>query len=836
MTSFALRAVLIVILSIGLLFAAMFAVILPSLENAILEQKREMIRELTNSAWNILARHEQDAAAGLISRKQAQEQTIEQLRSLHYGQQMKDYFWVNDMQPRMIVHPYRTDLENKDLSQFCDPDGKKIFVEMVEIVKKSGSGYLQYRWQWKDNADLVVPKLSFVKGFEPWGWIIGTGVYINDVHQEVQTARHRLMIVTLLILLVVFLLLGILLWESIATDRRRLKAEAALQRSEEKYRKLVESSGECLLLQIGHDTLYANQSMLHLLECDWENLALMQFADIFVPTPEEIATGQRFFQKFLQGDPVPAIFETVLKTRSGCNKEVTVSFSRITINNQPGLVAVTTDVSERRQKEAIQEEFLREAQVANRFWEKPVGEIIDTDWQLADGKDTLKNLLSAAILPRILAQENGFAIIRKEDVLNILNEGCKEDSALEKCAWKKAATLSENTPAWQAFEILSQNDFAPLAVLSERRDIKGIITGKELIANLSFSPQLLQKELQTAETADSLARVNRRFFEWATYLVRSGLKPEIVNRMISENTDQIAIQAIRIATIEAGEAPVPFAFVALGSAARKEQTLCTDQDNALIFADVPEEQKIETRDYFLKLSQKVCKILADCGYKECEGGFMASNPAWCASESDWLAIYRKWVSTSEAEDLLHAKIFFDLRTMAGDSNLVERLKAKVAQQLEQIPGFFFLLARNVLLFQPPISFLGNFIADPDVKDREVINIKGVMALITDFARIYSLKNNLSDNNTVARLQNMQGLEILTGESLNEIKQMFDQLMKMRLEHQARAIFIGREADNYLEPNLLTGLERTCLKEILSQIKNYQVRLSYDFTGSMNQQV
>lgn len=835
MTSFAIRAVLIVVISIGLLFAAMFVVILPSLENAILEQKREMIRELTNSAWNIMARHEQDAAAGLISSDEARKRSIEQLRSLHYGQQMKDYFWVNDLHPRMIVHPYRTDLENKDLREFRDPDGKRIFVEMAEIVKNSGSGYLQYRWQWKDDPNRIVEKLSFVKGFKPWGWVIGTGVYIDDVQKEIQTARHKLLILSLVVMLAVLILLGLLLWDSITTDRKRLKAETALQKSEEKYRKLVESSGECLLLQIGQDSLYANQSMLHLLESSWEELVSRQLKDIFAPTPEEIASGQRYFQRFLAGEPVPAIFETLLTTGSGKTRNVTVSFSRISIKDQQGLVIVANDVSQQRQKEAMQEAFLREAQAGNRFWEKPTAEAADTDFKLVTSGQLL-DFVESGDKYWILARENNFFTIHSEEILGQLQKGKDLSSSFITCEWHKSQQIYGSAPVWQALSVLQNDYFRPLVVVDSNQKPIGVISANDLARISSFSPHLLRVELEAAENETELAKANRRFFEWLIYLVRSGIKSSMINRMMSDNTDLVVRMAVKLAQNEAGPSPVAWGFFVLGSGARQEQTLCTDQDNAIIFSDVAPEILEKTRAYFLQLGQEVCRTLSLCGYRECEGGFMANQAKWCLTKSEWQNTYEKWLKTSEAEDLLHAKIFFDVRTVAGEDGLLQDLLTYIDGKLRELPGFFFLLARNVLLFQPPISFMGNFVADPDVKDREVLNIKGIMALLSDFARIYALKHNFKCNHSCERFQAMAQQEILTGESHAEIKRMFDFLMSMRLEHQAGLLFRGQTADNYIEPAALSALDQSALKEILSQIKNYQVRLSYDFTGSMHQQV
>ena len=144
--SFLLRIVVPTILTIVLFVLALFTIIIPTIEHNSLERKREMIRELTNAAWNILAKFEYDEQQGLMTRQQAQNQAIEQIRNLHYGERMKDYFWINDMQPRMVIHPYRTDLNGKDLSDYTDPNGKKLFVEMVDVVRQSGAGYVEYKW------------------------------------------------------------------------------------------------------------------------------------------------------------------------------------------------------------------------------------------------------------------------------------------------------------------------------------------------------------------------------------------------------------------------------------------------------------------------------------------------------------------------------------------------------------------------------------------------------------------------------------------------------------------------------------------------------------------
>jgi PAS domain S-box-containing protein len=226
-----LRLVLPSVLTIVLFTGALFAVILPALENAFVDRKREMIRELTQTAWDTLAYYHAQQELGRLTRAQAQEQAIAQLRAMRYGDDNKDYFWINDLGPRIVMHPYRPDLEGEDVSDFTDPHGKRLFAEMVEVAKRQGQGYVDYMWQWKDDPKHIVPKVSFVKEFKPWGWVVGTGIYVEDVAQQVSVITGRLTWVGLAIILIVALLEMFMVSQTLRSEQRRQKAQREVERS-----------------------------------------------------------------------------------------------------------------------------------------------------------------------------------------------------------------------------------------------------------------------------------------------------------------------------------------------------------------------------------------------------------------------------------------------------------------------------------------------------------------------------------------------------------------------------------------------------------------------------
>ena len=229
---FSKRIVLPTIITIVLFISAIFFMIIPAIEKNSMDHKREMIRELTNSAWNILAKLHDDEQRGLLTRDQAQRQAIEQIRGLHYGQEVKDYFWINDMHPRMVIHPYRIDLNGKDLSDYTDPDGKRVFVEMVSTVKQHGSGFVHYKWQSYDNKNLILPKISYVKGFAPWGWIIGTGIYVEDIRMEIAEMSSKVIQISLGIFFLISLLFTSIIRQSYKTQKQQKIAEEELKRTQ----------------------------------------------------------------------------------------------------------------------------------------------------------------------------------------------------------------------------------------------------------------------------------------------------------------------------------------------------------------------------------------------------------------------------------------------------------------------------------------------------------------------------------------------------------------------------------------------------------------------------
>ncbi len=341
---FVLRVVLPAVAAMALFLIAFWGLILPSFEQTLVERKREMIRELTNAAWSVLAAYEADERAGALTREQAQAAAAGVVAELRYGEDRLDYFWIQDTAPSMVMHPYRTDLDGEDISGFTDPRGVPIFVEFAELVEAQEEGYVDYVWQWFDDPDRLEPKESYVKGFEPWDWVIGTGLYVDDVQAEIDRIERNLLVAALGIFGLIALLLLFVLQQSLRIERRREEGVERLRDSNARYHALVEATSEGTLLIVDGRLRYANPTFLELLGYSARQLEFLDPTDVLPRGGNEALWGA-----LESGDDEAAVLgvprEGVL-TRSGGNTiECILTLEPVEFGGQAGHILLARDVT-----------------------------------------------------------------------------------------------------------------------------------------------------------------------------------------------------------------------------------------------------------------------------------------------------------------------------------------------------------------------------------------------------------------------------------------------------------------------------------------------------------
>ena len=165
-----------------LAFALVFAWVIPQVKKNMYDGRYLMTKHVVESAWGVLDYYSKQAKTNAITSDEAQKRAMETIKIMRYGD--NEYFWLNDTGPKMLMHPIKPEMDGKDMSDYKDPNGKLFFVAFVDVCKREGAGFVGYEWP-KPGATKPVPKISYVKSFPEWGWIIGSGIYLDDVQKEI---------------------------------------------------------------------------------------------------------------------------------------------------------------------------------------------------------------------------------------------------------------------------------------------------------------------------------------------------------------------------------------------------------------------------------------------------------------------------------------------------------------------------------------------------------------------------------------------------------------------------------------------------------------------------
>ncbi len=944
-----LKIILPTILSILLFILTIFLIIIPRFQQNIMNGKREMIEELTNSAWSILSKYENDEREGLMTREEAQQTAISRIRYLRYGDENKDYFWITDMTPVMVMHPFRSDLDGKDLSDFTDPHGKRLFVEMVETVRKSEHGFVDYMWQWKDDSLKIVPKLSYVKIFKPWNWVIGTGVYIEDVKEEIAALTHRMILISVSISFVIALLLLYIIKQSVSIEQKRIKAENELHESKEKYRTLVEAATEGLLMVIDGRISFSNkiisnitgytpeelhdQSLTEILsksnnvhitdtllkktikdgqyELNLKNksgdlvnvLVTSSSTDFYGKTvnilivkdisiDKDLTTKSLDFQKLISTLDVgffkasltskgKIIFanETavkilgynnidelsksnllellagtderkqlrknllengylknkVLKIVTNSGNHTIISLSLVLLNNGNSEDMICDGIIEDitlQEKERIQTESIIAQLKANDFkLEEPVSKFmapvttIDSDSTLGEIIAILSRKKTDCLLLTKNKKDN-IGIITGTDIQQrILALNLNLDNPAYMIMSSPVIYLTEDANLIDALSLCESEKINHPVIKSRSGAISGILNVADVYKLLANSSSFLISSIKKAESDDQLKICHSNLQMLLKPMIKSGISISYITDVTTPVSDAIIQRLIGLSICELGPPPAKFSFICLGSEGRKEETLFTDQDNAIIYEDVSKEREKAVNEYFLKLGEHVCNSLNNVGYSFCKGNIMARNSQWCKPYSTWVKYFTGWIAEPEPQNILDASIFFDFRSVYGDHEISRQLKKRISDSINDSPLFLYHLAYNTFNVKPQHISSSGLLSD---RAADMIDLKSAITPIIMFARTYSLKYSVQDSNTIERLKSLKANNVLSGSLIDEILFSYNFLMKLRFRNQVDLADDKMPLSNTMYTKNLVEMELLLLKKVLSSIPDYQNQIKNDF--------
>ena len=396
--------------------------------------------------------------------------------------------------------------------------------------------------------------------------------------------------------------------------------------------------------------------------------------------------------------------------------------------------------------------------------------------------------------------------------------------------------IAQDAPIARA---MTQHRFRHVLVMEEGALI-GVVSERDLFTMQRLSPGEIAKTIEQADSADALAHAANAVRGLAGALLAQGVGAEQLTQFVTTLNDALTVRALAMAAREHAPPDVSWCWLGLGSEGRMEQTLATDQDNALIFVPRENEHLDDTRAAFLKFADAANRLLDQCGFPLCKGDIMARNPKWCLTQNEWRRTFADWIATPHPESLMNAAIFFDFRLLhartPADATLAESLRGWLNGEVASRNMFFLLMAQNALQIRPPLGVLRDFVAD----DREApgtIDLKKVGARpFIDAARIFALKQGVSATNTAERIRLAAAKMNMHADEAAAIIDAFHFVQLLRVRNQediaARAADTASENPNpnpnRIDPDNLNELDRRILKEALRQARKLQSRLELDF--------
>ncbi len=388
-------------------------------------------------------------------------------------------------------------------------------------------------------------------------------------------------------------------------------------------------------------------------------------------------------------------------------------------------------------------------------------------------------------------------------------------------------SVYEDDTLFEALYQMSRNRIHRIGVVDSRYTLVGLINESDIIRLQNRSPQRLLQAIDEAESIAALKKIHAESEQLVIFLSRNGVRTKELVRLISLLNDQVTEKLIGL--LRHGRFKnmgKHSAFLVLGSEGRQEQTLKTDQDNAIIIADNASRDEIKDIEDF---SQVLIDSLIEIGVPECPGGIMARNEFWRRSLSDWKSAIDHWVGTPSGQNILNFSMFSDMRILCGDSSLERQLKEHIIQVAEENSIFLARMAKNVCRFPPPLGFFGQIKTESSGPHAGKLDLKkaGIFAL-TEGIKILALSAGMMGGSTHDRLSMLAEKEILNREILNDVEASFNLLTFLRLRSQVNSSASGREITNYITISSLDRVEKGRLKLALEVVKSFQGTLSQHF--------
>lgn len=475
-----------------------------------------------------------------------------------------------------------------------------------------------------------------------------------------------------------------------------------------------------------------------------------------------------------------------------------------------------------------------------------VKSLLHRDVVTVDATETVKNIAQ-------LMTDESVSSVLVTDVNKPINNDPQEDDGqvvgiiTDKDLRTKvvAQGLEYNTPAHVIMStnlvLLDQNDYIFEAVLAMLRDNLhhlpvvqkkrpiGVISLSDILRYESQSSLLLVRGILAQQSVEDLAHYANQLPRVFVRMVNEDANSHMVGTAMAVIGRTFKQRLLILAEEKFGPPPVPYCFIALGSMARDEQLIVTDQDNALILDNSYDDEK--HNGYFQNLSDFVCDGLAQCGYSYCDGEIMASFKKWRKTQDQWFEQFAQWIAEPKPQALLNSSIFFDLDGVWGKTKWANELKTYIAQHSANNRLFLANMAANARNRTPPLGFFKGFVLEHNGQHQKSMNLKRRgTAPLSDVVRVHALAIGSRKQNSFDRLEDIIEANVLPAGKAQDLRDALEYISMTRIRHQAWQIEQGEVPDNNLDPHLLSPFEQRHLKDAFAILDKAQNYLKFCYTA------
>ncbi|MDM7862329.1 DUF294 nucleotidyltransferase-like domain-containing protein [Alteromonas sp. ASW11-36] len=470
---------------------------------------------------------------------------------------------------------------------------------------------------------------------------------------------------------------------------------------------------------------------------------------------------------------------------------------------------------------------------SNSMWlYKPLSEVISRAPIQADTSTSIhaaaKLMAEENVSSLLLTEDNQLTgIVTDRDMRNRVVAVARDlNDSIATVMTAEPAKITHNRTLFDALSVMSERNIHHLPVVDRiSQQPVGMITASDIVRHQRGNVLFVIGELSKAQNLYELTRASWQIPHYFSIHAKRPGDFDIAGKVLSQATDIMTRKLIAFFQQKHGHAPMGYCWIVYGSQAREDQTMGSDQDNALLLAHRPNEQEAE---YFTQMSEYVCQGLNKCGIKLCPGNIMASNPELRLSLDDAIEEAQKWVKQPTPKAIMHFNIFLDARAAAGDVELFKRLQEARAPLLKQ-KMFLAALARHANEVDVPLSMFQKFVFEKGREIKDSIDLKvNAVAIINNLVRLYALESGLKMPSTLGRLDNLPEESGLSQRDAANLRDIWLFMNRLRWRHQ----LTQSVTDNCVSISELSSIEKHQLKAAFKAIDRAQQAAVMKFAGGM----